>query len=236
MRNSKKGFTLAEVLITLAIIGVVATMTIPTLMQNYKKKIVETRLLKVYSTMNNAIKLSSIDNGDPSTWDIVGDGESGSIEYPEQTMEWFDKYLANYIRYAEKKFHSSGKLLIYFHDGSVLAIPGAVRDMQYIWDAKYLELDNWRRGVSVFVFRFDPRTGVNPTSGTQQYLKNPFFVPFPYARNGTYDGAKHETFEYQYGCYDNSGGDTYNVANGALCTKLIQLNNWKIPEDYPHKF
>lgn len=33
----KKGFTLAEVLITLAIIGVVAAMTIPTLIQNYKK-------------------------------------------------------------------------------------------------------------------------------------------------------------------------------------------------------
>ena len=31
------GFTLAEVLITLGIIGVVAAMTLPTLIQNYKK-------------------------------------------------------------------------------------------------------------------------------------------------------------------------------------------------------
>lgn len=32
------GFTLAEVLITLGIIGVVAALTIPTLIQNYKDR------------------------------------------------------------------------------------------------------------------------------------------------------------------------------------------------------
>ncbi len=35
--KAKVGFTLAEVLITLGIIGVVAAMTIPTLMTHYKK-------------------------------------------------------------------------------------------------------------------------------------------------------------------------------------------------------
>lgn len=34
----KRGFTLAEVLITLGIIGVVASMTMPVLVGNYKKK------------------------------------------------------------------------------------------------------------------------------------------------------------------------------------------------------
>ena len=42
MKNCKKAFTLAEVLITLAIIGVVATMTIPTLVADYQKKSWET--------------------------------------------------------------------------------------------------------------------------------------------------------------------------------------------------
>lgn len=37
-------FTLAEVLITLGIIGIVAAMTIPTLINNYQKKITVTRL------------------------------------------------------------------------------------------------------------------------------------------------------------------------------------------------
>lgn len=35
--KDKQGFTLAEVLITLGIVGVVAALTIPTIVQNYKK-------------------------------------------------------------------------------------------------------------------------------------------------------------------------------------------------------
>ena len=46
---SKTGFTLAEVLITLGIIGVVAALTIPSLMTAYNKHITETRLKKFYS-------------------------------------------------------------------------------------------------------------------------------------------------------------------------------------------
>ena len=38
MKKNKSAFTLAEVLITLGIIGVVAAMTIPTLVQNYNVK------------------------------------------------------------------------------------------------------------------------------------------------------------------------------------------------------
>ena len=55
---NKNGFTLAEVLITLGIIGVVASMTLPVLIQNNKNKEVESRLKKVYSVMNQAILMS----------------------------------------------------------------------------------------------------------------------------------------------------------------------------------
>ena len=48
------GFTLAEILITLGIVGVVAAMTIPTLMMNYQAKIWEARLKKAYSVSVNA--------------------------------------------------------------------------------------------------------------------------------------------------------------------------------------
>ncbi len=54
-----RGFTLAEVLITLGIIGVVAALTIPTLMQNYKSRAWTTssqvfvrRLEEALKTMN----------------------------------------------------------------------------------------------------------------------------------------------------------------------------------------
>ena len=45
----KTAFTLAEVLVTLGIIGVVSAMTVPTLMQNYQRQSYITQLHKVYN-------------------------------------------------------------------------------------------------------------------------------------------------------------------------------------------
>ncbi len=54
---AKAAFTLAEVLITLAIIGVVAALTIPTLLNNYNDKVLETRYKKAVNIMTNGFKL-----------------------------------------------------------------------------------------------------------------------------------------------------------------------------------
>lgn len=53
-KNRNNGFTLAEVLITLGIIGVVVAMTIPTLISKYKHKEYETRFKKAYSMLAQA--------------------------------------------------------------------------------------------------------------------------------------------------------------------------------------
>lgn len=54
----KKGFTLAEVLITLGIIGVVAAMTIPTLIQNTNSVRFATQFKKDISTLSQAALMS----------------------------------------------------------------------------------------------------------------------------------------------------------------------------------
>lgn len=51
----KKGFTLAEVLITLGIIGVVAAMTMPTLINNQKNAALQSQFKKAYSNCANAL-------------------------------------------------------------------------------------------------------------------------------------------------------------------------------------
>lgn len=72
----KNGFTLAEVLITLGIIGVVAALTIPTLISNYQKKEVPIRLQKMYNTLWGAISQAEIENGSSEFWTFNDDTEA----------------------------------------------------------------------------------------------------------------------------------------------------------------
>ncbi|MEI8389651.1 MAG: prepilin-type N-terminal cleavage/methylation domain-containing protein [bacterium] len=61
MHSSKKGFTLAEVLVTLAIIGVVAALTIPTLIQSTNNDKYKVGLKKTIGTLNQALMSVSVD-------------------------------------------------------------------------------------------------------------------------------------------------------------------------------
>ncbi|GEM_PF-956709 len=59
----RKGFTLAEVLITLAIIGVVATMTLPALISNTNEQQARTGLKKAINTLTEAGQMNmAVDN------------------------------------------------------------------------------------------------------------------------------------------------------------------------------
>ena len=61
--KQKIAFTLAEVLITLGIIGVVAALTLPSVVAHYKEKVLVTQVKKAYSEMQNALKMYSAQNG-----------------------------------------------------------------------------------------------------------------------------------------------------------------------------
>jgi len=63
MSRGNAGFTLAEVLITLGIIGLVAALTIPTVLANSQKTQYITSLKKAYSVTNQAFKLMMVDEG-----------------------------------------------------------------------------------------------------------------------------------------------------------------------------
>ena len=84
---NKKAFTLAEVLITLGIIGVVAAMTIPTLISNISRKQHLVAFKKKYAEITEAIKLSVIDNSETIKWDYTLDDD-----------EFFAVYLAPYLK------------------------------------------------------------------------------------------------------------------------------------------
>jgi len=86
---NNKAFTLAEVLITLGIIGVVAVLTLPTLFNNHRKYVLHKQFLKVYSDLSNASKLFEV-HEDISVHDFSKTNESNYNS--NKTLETFMKY------------------------------------------------------------------------------------------------------------------------------------------------
>ncbi len=66
------GFTLAEVLITLGIIGIVAAMTLPTVINNSRNKQLEAGLKRSYSLISQALDLYQAEIGERITPDTKG--------------------------------------------------------------------------------------------------------------------------------------------------------------------
>ena len=88
--KKRAAFTLAEVLITLGIIGVVAAMTMPALIANYKNKEFAVRAKRTYSVISQAIKLYEAENETPG--DVTGlfDTSKTSKEVLTNFSKYFD--------------------------------------------------------------------------------------------------------------------------------------------------
>lgn len=78
---NKKAFTIAEVLITLGIIGIVVAMTLPTLIGKYRSAVVKTQLKKLYSIVSQAM-LRAVPEGDYNYLPVPDDdGYLSSVKY-----------------------------------------------------------------------------------------------------------------------------------------------------------
>ena len=87
LSRKRAAFTLAEVLITLGIIGVVAAMTMPSLIANYQNRVLLTAVKKTYSVFNNAVKLALSDR---ESTDIITVFDTANTSL--QTTETLQKY------------------------------------------------------------------------------------------------------------------------------------------------
>ena len=79
-------FTLAEVLITLTVIGIVATLTIPAVSYSYQKKALYTAFTKEYNTIAEAANMAAGEES-PVTWNYGGD-----------MNDFIDEYLIPYLK------------------------------------------------------------------------------------------------------------------------------------------
>ena len=216
-------FTLAEILITLGIIGVVAALTIPNVVSNYKKKVVETRLAKLYSVLNQAVELSEEKNGACTTWEWGDVDKARNSEFLEY---WWKTYMADYIPSVDsvKTPNNSGSIggyMVFFKDGTGLRIEAIVS--QYIWVVIYVNPKfNKQKFVSGAY-----RDLVSMVSGRD------YFSLYLWPERGC-------SFDLHF--YNNLSrselieGCKNPYPYGAHCLYLIKNNGWKIPDDYPIKF
>ena len=92
--EKKQGFTLAEVLITLGVIGIIAAMTLPSLIVNHRKQVTLTKVKQTYNILNNALERAKVDyDTDINNWYIPIEGT-----ILEKSMFFVEKYMKPYLQ------------------------------------------------------------------------------------------------------------------------------------------
>lgn len=223
----RKAFTLAEVLITLGIIGVVSALVLNPLVVNYQKKSTVVSLKKVYTELAQAVQLAKLEYGDMEQWD-----------YSLTGSQFFNKYLFPFVTINSKIistynmiYRLSGELENNYVPLNYMAIYTLTTGAQVILgegsssdtskreivvvDINGLKNPN-KLGRDVFVFEINPK-GLVPSyyDDSEDYKIN------MKSREVLMNGPS----IYAYQCNKR--------ARGMWCAALIMQDGWQIKDDYP---
>ena len=216
----QKGFTLAEILITLGIVGVVAALTIPTLISNYLQKQVVIQLKKTYSVLQQAVRMASDEYGDCEGWDYTLEQNAFMNQYFVPYIKLSQVSMKNIYGYPDLqgKYHSVDKDVFVLIDGTII----------YFFRNQYMQNKNFilvdlngsskpnRLGRDVFAFSFYENILTAYTQYTQINITN-----FRKPGNGGTSGQ----------CNRSAQGGVFGP--GSYCSTVIMGNNWSIPVGYP---
>lgn len=246
MKHIKKifAFTLAEVLITIGVIGVVAAITIPSLITKSHRIIVENRLKDSYSILSNAVKMAEEEWGvgfEP-TDDLTSTGWS-----PRSSKFVFDKYFRPFMKinyeYSQddcvelsKAYGQNPNSGMYIdYNGACYSLPNGTSIIFWAGrkdiDSPYLMTVQFRinpakkkqiDGIDVFGFQIvNSNNGLVVTSGLEQ-------IGFEISDEKLIEACGSDS--------DRIPVNGYFWGRNAFCLELIKRNGWKIPANYPLKF
>ncbi len=241
-----KGFTLAETLIALVVIGVVAALTVPNMIVKHQKEETVTRLKKAYSTIAQTTNKAIADNGPIETWEL----ENG------KTKEFFDKYMAPYLNVAKicgyestgeclfkakplsmrnKNVNGSFTSIIYkviLQDGTAVLMNARTFDqdagngvtipqkyLMIYFDINGLNKPNVY-GLDIFSYVYWIQNDGSIVPGKA----NLSGTLLPYGGTPASDGSTREDYITK-GCNKNG--------TGYQCSSLIMADDWQIKDDYP---
>lgn len=236
-----KAFTLAEVLITLGIIGVVAAITIPGLISNYQKKQTVTKLEKVYSILNQAIKLSEEEFDSIESWDR-----------DMNNIEFFNKYLRPHMnvsavaklgeykntpKYKRLNGTVENSFTLFYNDANLITLNDGC--LLFLNSDSY-KLSNQARNPVIIPIGID----INGFSHPNVIGKDFFLYNIIVDYNGKFNPPKivpygaYNTSDFPFGEYkrENTKKGTYactKAGRGQFCAALIMMDNWQISSDYP---
>ena len=226
---------MAEVLITLGIIGVVAALTLPSVIQNYKKQVTVTQLKKAYSTLGQVVQKSIADNGPVGL-------QSGSKVTESDVKEFFNTYWLPYFKGAQVYLANSVPNLnnntpeYNLYDGRNLGVSiytdfrygriffSTVDGMTYFvmimgWDNEYDDEGNLIKHDAVYTSRQDVYVDINGTKPPNTFGKDVFYFYVDFDKNVVRPKG-----------YEKS--ETYVAAecktSGFYCATKIIDDGWKI--------
>ena len=247
------GFTLAEVVVTLGIIGIVAAMTMPVLIANHKKSQTITQLKKAYTEINQAVRISESKFDTIDTWDF---SEFDTVY--ERNKYFTDNYLlpnlkvvktcdtySKYDCWAEKIYNLDGMVVTRtFTDvtGKTFALVTASGYSVFYWvhavgNGAWFWVDingplKRPNTIGKDIFPFIMSWGnageiLSVVDGTDCLKK---LGVYPYGLHCKETLSREELLEDEtYPCSKNTG----KAMAGGFCGALIVYDGWQILNDYP---
>ena len=224
----KFGFTLAETLITLGIIGIVAAITIPGLISEHQKRTTVTKLQRAISILNQAYRLS---------YDEVGEL---SIEesFSMKSEEYFNKYWAPYLKTAllctsaAQCGYTKEAPFKYLNgtEWTLLLVLKTQRTTFYTADGfLYIILTGIGSDNNDYVSSNLVLVDINGNKGPNQFGKDVFML-----QRVTDDGGGIQPYYYK-NSDQNVNAYCRKSANGFSCAEKIRRAGWKIDNNYPWK-
>ena len=199
-----KAFTLSEVLITLVIIGIIAAITVPTLIANSRKEETTARLKKFYSTLQQVTYRAKADGNDWDYW--AEEASSASTTTPDVAKEFAETHLLPYLVYSEYKL-SSNAIWVYLNDGSYFySRKGTCLDFYFDVNGKR-KPNVW--GRDIFAFLYCPKS-TNAFTPSQVI---PYHTKSIDTREKALESCKNDK---------------------PSCSTLLFFDNWEFKEDYPY--
>lgn len=226
-RVGKLAFTLAEVLLTLGIIGVVVVLTIFALVGKYSDMQKSVALKKAYTNLSQAILMSQQEHGELADWDRAPYHRKGMLE-------WSNEYIFKYMK----------KVTACEGGNSAIKCP---TDADRICNAENKNCNSVTLRMAVYVLANGENiyifSGGNPVAGKSDFLH--ILVDTNGIKKPNVFGK--DVFVFTLWLNDRAGkplkswGCTSSRDMALTCCKnssekcagLLELDNWEFKKDYP---